>query len=94
MNVDVEVQDRDGRWSATFFTLLNLQTLLDGYRRSGECASGTYLWATDMIVVRELNAQVIIKSVLDLRSTGEFEKAFQRLVDDDDDEDPPRGMTD
>jgi hypothetical protein len=41
LNVDVEVHDDAGRWSATFFTLANVDQLV---RRDG------YLWAADIPV--------------------------------------------
>jgi hypothetical protein len=79
LNVDVEVHTERGRWSATFFTLANLETLMEGYAARGECASGLYLWAADMIVVRELSYDVIRTAVAQLRRDGEFESAFGLL---------------
>jgi hypothetical protein len=81
LNVDVEVRDETGRWSATFFTLANVESLLAKYAATGECAGGTYLWAVDMILVRELSERVIIETVNDLRATGEFNRAFGLLED-------------
>ncbi len=55
-NVDVWVYTKDGsRYSATFFTLKNIEMLMDRWRDSGECAGGKYFWCVDAIVVRELS---------------------------------------
>jgi hypothetical protein len=78
-NVDVEVHVDGARWAATFFTLENLEALMRKNAVTGECASGLYLWATDMIVVRELSYDVIRDTVAELRRAGEFEDAFSRL---------------
>lgn len=82
-NVDVELIERDGtRWSATFFTLGSLEALLLKGAITGEGAGGTYVWASDMIVVRALSITVIEATVRDLRSCGEFTSAFHLLDDD------------
>jgi len=42
-NVDVLVFTEDGsRYSATFFTLKNIETLMNKWRKSGECGNGSY----------------------------------------------------
>lgn len=82
-NVDVVVTLADGsRFIATFFTLRNVETLLDSYRRTGECAGGTYIWASNMILVRELNLDVVRRTVADLLETGEFSSAFDGPITD------------
>lgn len=59
-NVDVELIEPDGqRWSATFFTLDNVKTLLSRWARTGECADGTYLWAADLVLVEVLSLEAI-----------------------------------
>ncbi|MGO8746356.1 MAG: hypothetical protein ACLQNE_10230 [Thermoguttaceae bacterium] len=79
-NVDVEVVFDDGsRFVATFFTLENVQMIMDGYRQTGECSKGLYFWASDMILVRRLTRQNIAKVVGDLIGEGEFEKAFSQV---------------
>jgi hypothetical protein len=79
-NVDVEVEFDDGsRYAATFFTLENLRRLFEKNERTGECKSGLYLWASDMIIVRELSEAVISETVADLLAQEEFEGAFSKL---------------
>jgi hypothetical protein len=78
-NVDVEVVfDNGSRYIATFFTLENIQKIMQEYEQSGECMKGFYFWATDMIVVRRLSRETIAKVVGDLISKGEFDKAFSK----------------
>jgi hypothetical protein len=79
-NVDVEVQVGDGsRWSATFFTLDNIDALFAKNRITGECANGLYLWAADMILVERLDESAIRATVDALRQSGEFSSAFGRI---------------
>jgi hypothetical protein len=79
-NVDVRIEMSDGRsFAATFFTVDNLVSLMNRYIESGECASGTYVWATDMIIVRSLSEENIRKSVTDLIATNEIEVACTRV---------------
>lgn len=79
-NVDVEVAfDNGTRYSATFFTLQNIQSLMDSYERSGECMKGLFFWAAEMIIVRTLSRQNIAKVVAALIKTDEFENAFSQI---------------
>ena len=79
-NVDVEVVLADGRrLGATFFTMRNIERLFEKNRATGECRAGLYLWAANMIVVRELSMEVINKTVEDLIEMGELENAFTKL---------------
>ena len=79
-NVDLWIDLDDGRvFSATFFTIKNLTTLMGRYRESGECARGTYFWATDMIVVESISKEIIEATIADLISRGEIESCFELL---------------
>jgi hypothetical protein len=76
-NVDVFVWFETGaHYSATFFTPLNIQTLLAKYAESGECAGGLYHWAANMVVVARLTKENVERVVADLLSSGEFTGAF------------------
>lgn len=80
-NVDLEVRFDDGsRYAATFFTLDNLRSLLEKNKRTGECGSGLYFWASDMVILEKLTESSIIQTVEDLLTEGEFEVAFSRLT--------------
>ncbi len=81
-NVDVEVCFQDGaRYAATFFTLENLRHLFENYRRTGECRSGLYLWASNMIVVERLTLETITETVGHLLTEKELEMAFAPVAE-------------
>jgi hypothetical protein len=79
-NVDVLIDLEDGRlFSATFFTIKNLLTLMKAYGDTGECAGGTYVWAKDMIVVESISKEAIRQVVADLIESGEIESCCTRV---------------
>jgi hypothetical protein len=53
-NVDVEVTlTADGsRWSATVFTLAEVERLMETWSRTGEALGGRYFWCSDGLMVR------------------------------------------
>lgn len=76
-NIDVEVTLSGGeRFTATFTTLKNIAAIMEGYRKSGECLAGKYFWASELIVVDDLNLESIRKVVADLLKSGELFRAF------------------
>lgn len=79
-NVDVEILVPGmGRYAATFFTVENIASLFKKNKRSGECANGLYLWASDMILVETLTFDTIRRTVQDLIDTDELESACQTI---------------
>ncbi|MFF2554746.1 hypothetical protein ACFVUS_27345 [Nocardia sp. NPDC058058] len=53
-NVDIEVRLPDGsRWSATMFTVAEVQRLLTRWSETGECMGGSYFWCSDGVIVRD-----------------------------------------
>ncbi|MDH0864174.1 hypothetical protein [Mitsuaria sp. GD03876] len=79
-NVDILIDVEDGRlFSATFFTINNLSTLMRRYRASGECAAGKYVWAKDMIVVESITRATLEVAIDELIRTGEIESCCTRL---------------
>jgi len=81
-NVDVEVRFPDGRrYTATFFTLKNLESLFKKNRETGECLNGMYLWAIEMIIVENLERSTMTSTVKNLLQEDEFESAFTRVSD-------------
>ncbi len=81
-NVDVEVVFKNGkRYVATMFTLDNIHTLMDRCKESGECAYGLYIWATDMIILRELSISTIRETVKAMILSHELEVAFTQCKD-------------
>jgi hypothetical protein len=80
-NVDVEVTFADGsRYAATFFTQNNLRSLFAKNERTGECKGGLYLWASNMVIVRDLSEESISETVADLIAQDEFEGSFCKLT--------------
>jgi hypothetical protein len=80
-NVDVEVRFDDGSpYAATFFTLSNLRLIFEKNEQTGDCKGGLYLWASNMVIVRELTETTISETVADLVAQGEFEGAFSKLT--------------
>lgn len=79
-NVDVEVVFTSGkRFSATFFTIQNILTILNRHKVTKECGNGLYFWASNMITVKKLSYQVILDVITGLIKDNEFEKAFLLL---------------
>lgn len=76
-NLDIEVAFSDGRkFTATVFTLKNLATLFSKNKETGECANGLYFWASEMLIVEELDETILTSLVESLICEGEFESAF------------------
>ena len=83
-NLDVHVfLDSGEHYVATFFTLENLKTLMTRYEKSGECASGQYFWASDMIIVRQITEKVLLETVQYMLDQDELDCAFSLVEDDD-----------
>jgi hypothetical protein len=79
-NVDVEVVFSDGRrFMAAFFTLENIRYLFVKNRITGENKQGLYFWASDMIIVRELTEEVIVSTIENLITEGDFARVFSSV---------------
>lgn len=86
-NTDVIVMFADGsRWVATFFAYANIHTLTEKNRRTGECLSGAYFWASDVILVEDVSRARIEAVVADLIHEGTFDLVFSRLPDAEEDQ--------
>ncbi len=78
-NVDVQVTFPNGEsFSAVFFTLQNIDTLMKHYKKTGECAKGLYFWASDMLIVQELTEQNICETIDNLLAEEEFASVFSK----------------
>jgi nicotinic acid phosphoribosyltransferase len=78
-NVDVQVTFPNGEsFSAVFFTLQNIYTLIQHYNKTGECANGLYFWASGMIIVQELTEQSICETIDNLLAEKEFKSVFSK----------------
>ncbi len=78
-NVDVEVTFPSGEsFSAIFFTLQNIETLMKRYKKTGECADGLYFWASDMVIVQQISEKTICATIDKLLAEDEFESVFSK----------------
>lgn len=82
-NVDVEVRLPDGsRWSATVFTLAEVDRLMKSWAGSGEALGGRYFWCSDGLIVRAPGIESMSGVIAGLLDSGEFSQFLQRLDDD------------
>ena len=78
-NVDVQVTFPNGEsFSAVFFTLQGIHTLMRRYGKTGECAGGLYFWASDMIIVERLTEKTICETIDHLLAEEEFGSVFSK----------------
>lgn len=81
-NVDVQVTFPNGEcFSAVFFTIRNIETLMKRYKKTGECADGLYFWASDMMIVESLTEKTICKTIDHLLAEDEFGYVFSKNED-------------
>ncbi len=86
-NVDVRVILDDGRrFMPTFFTLANVQRLMDKYALEGGNANGLYFHAADAVMIRRLTDEAIHAAVKDMVTTGGIADACRQLEDCNDDQ--------
>jgi hypothetical protein len=84
--VDVSVRTPSGeKYVCTFFTFQHIDVIRQAHAASGENLGGTYFWATDSILVRELDENIIGSVVLDLWRDGQLPAAMTQV---DTEEDP------
>ncbi|MFE2070731.1 hypothetical protein ACFXDH_51680 [Streptomyces sp. NPDC059467] len=83
-NVDVEVTlTADGsRWSATVFTLAEVERLMETWPRTGEGLSGRYFWCSDGLMVRDPGIESMTQVLAGLLDSGDFTQVLQRLSDE------------
>lgn len=78
-NVDVEVIFPNGEsFSAVFFTVQNIESLMKSYKLTGECSDGLYFWTSDMIIVQQLSEKSICETIDKLLVEGDFESVFSK----------------
>ena len=83
-NSDVLVTLDDGStWGATFFTYSNIETIRRKNAESGDCMSGAYFWATDVIFIDSLTRARIEEVIVHLMTEGEFETVFAEMEPDE-----------
>ncbi|MFB8123371.1 hypothetical protein ACFVG1_06120 [Streptomyces bacillaris] len=80
-NVDVEVRlAADGsRWSATVFTLAEVERLMKRWSQTGEELGGRYFWCSDGLIVRDPGIDNMTQVLTGLLDAGDFTQVLQRL---------------
>lgn len=94
-NLDVIVTFSDrAQWTAHFFTYKNIQSLQEKNKKTGECMSGTYFWARDMVLIDTASRERIYELIEYLIEHNEFESVFTQSsdVDSEDDYLYPKGF--
>lgn len=83
-NTDVIVTYQDGRrWVASFFSYQNIAALTEKNKRTGECLSGAYFWASGMLLIDFVSRQSIEEVVDHLMKEGDFEAIFTYISPED-----------
>jgi hypothetical protein len=79
-NTDVIVTWKDGRrWGASFFSYKHIQTLTEKNKQTGECFSGAYFWASNILLIDRVSRQRIEEVINHLIKEDEFEVIFTPL---------------
>ncbi|QKW30930.1 hypothetical protein HUT11_07275 [Streptomyces seoulensis] len=83
-NVDVEVRlTADGsRWSATMFTLAEVERLMKRWSQTGEGLGGRYFRCSDGLIVRDPGIDNMTQVLAGLIDAGDFAQVLQRLDDE------------
>jgi hypothetical protein len=87
-NLDVIVTFTDrSRWIASFFTYQNIQRLREKNQQTGECMSGTFFKASDMVLIDIVSRERIEQVIEYAIENEEFTFLFSRISDAEPDDD-------
>ena len=79
-NSDVEVVFENGdRYIGSAFTYSNIEWLRNKNKKTGECLSGAYFWASNMFIIERIDRKLIEEVVDDLIRIDSFESVFSRI---------------
>ncbi|MET9692609.1 hypothetical protein ABZY81_29810 [Streptomyces sp. NPDC006514] len=82
-NVDVFVTLKDrSRWTATVFTVAEVERLMKLWAGTDEALGGRYFWVSDGLVVRDPGIDSMSDVIAGLIENGEFSEIFQRVIND------------
>ncbi|WP_405388058.1 hypothetical protein OG596_08855 [Streptomyces sp. NBC_01102] len=82
-NVDVFVDlTDDSRWSATVFTVAEVERLMQTWAVTDEALGGRYFWVSDGLIVRDPGIDNMTQVIAGLIENDEFSAVFQRFEDD------------
>ena len=73
--------DDDSKWFASFFSYQEIASIVEKNKQTGECLSGKYLWATDLVMTDEVSRARIEEVVSHLLCEDplEFNTIFSRI---------------
>ena len=69
------------RWSATVFTLAEVERLMDLWATTGEALGGRYFWCSDGLIVREPGVSVMVEVLTGLLGSGDFRQVLRQIDD-------------
>ncbi|QVL31830.1 hypothetical protein KIH39_23835 [Telmatocola sphagniphila] len=79
-NFDIEVIMANGdRYIGTTFTIANIVTIMERHEKSGESSKGAYFWASDMLIVKDLQFHTIHAAIAGLIEEELLETAFSKV---------------
>ncbi|MFJ9662688.1 hypothetical protein ACIRPR_32615 [Streptomyces griseoflavus] len=82
-NVDVFVALEDGsRWTATVFTVAEVERLMKLWAGTDEALGGRYFWVSDGLIVRDPGIDSMTGVIAGLIENGEFSEIFQPVIND------------
>lgn len=80
-NVDVFVTLEDGsRWTATVFTVTEVERLMKLWAGTDEALGGRYFWVSDGLIVRDPGFDSMTEVIAGLIGNGEFSEIFQPVI--------------
>ncbi|MCB9765954.1 MAG: hypothetical protein H6739_39635 [Alphaproteobacteria bacterium] len=91
VNLDVDITLETGeRYIPTFFTLRNIQWIMDKDKHTGERDGGLYHWTIDSILVERVVEPLMVRAIEDMLDRGLMARACELYSpyeeDEDDDE--------
>jgi len=80
-NLDVFVTLKDGsRWTATAFTVAEVERLMKLWAGTDEALGGRYFWVSDGLIVRDPGIDSMIEVIAGLIENGEFSEIFRPVI--------------
>ncbi|MFC5591059.1 hypothetical protein ACFPRA_19445 [Sporosarcina soli] len=79
-NTDVIVTMNDGtKWTASFFTYKNIESLRLKNQQTGENLNGLFLWSSNMILIEKIDRTLLERVISNLMEEGLFVQVFTRI---------------
>jgi hypothetical protein len=81
--IDIEAAAANQVLAGTVGSLSSIADVMSRYRESGECLSGRYFWARNLIVVEEMDEESLFTVLRDLIDSGEAATALEEITEPD-----------